>query len=109
MAVQGALAPFGKPDYQSVNTDREEPCIVMACKLDDVTLCLSIQDARPGFTFRFTFSGPGNPAALDDTLTRDAGFAVAASGHLERHVPRERAKTMIDELISLLRPVPLAA
>jgi hypothetical protein len=109
MAVQGALAPFGKPDYQSVNTDREEPCIVMTCKLDDVTLCLSIQDARPGFTFRFTFSGPGDPAALHDTLTRDAGFAVAASGHLERHVPRDRAKTMIDEIISLLCPVPLAA
>jgi hypothetical protein len=109
MAAQGALAPFGRPDYQSMNTDREEPRIVMTCKFDDVALRLSIQAARGGFTFQFTFGGPADQAVLVDTLMRDAWVAAAASEHLERHVPRDQAKIIIGEIVNLIRSVPAVA
>lgn len=109
MAAQGALAPFERLDYQSVNGDREEPRIVMTCKLSDLALRLSIRAARGGFTFQFTLSGSADHALLVETLKRDAGFAAALSESLERHVPRDQAKAVIEKIVSLIRSFPAVA
>jgi hypothetical protein len=102
MVQQGLLAPFGMPDYQSVNTDSEEPCIVMTCLLGDAPANLRIHAAAGGFTFGITFGGSADPASLVDSLTRGLGFTKTAE-QLVRHVARDGARAVMGDIAGLMR------
>lgn len=106
---KGELAPFGAPQYQSVNGDANEPNAYLPWAHGGDIIVLTFVNRNDAYSLEVATRGGPLADEVRDALVRDAAFEVQANGSAYRKVERAVIETALDEIVSAARRLPQGA
>lgn len=100
---RGELAPFGAPQYRSVNGESDDPCAYLEwARVGDI-IALTVVKRNGSYSLEVLKRGGPLPAGVRDAFVNDAGFKVNANGAVVRIVERAAIETAFDEIVNAAR------
>jgi hypothetical protein len=99
----GELAPFGAPQYWSVNGEADDPCAYIAWSYGGSTISLRIVSRRDSYGFRLSNQIGQIPAGLHDAFLSQARFNSLENGSLYRTVDRTSVESALNDVVNVAR------
>ena len=100
---KGELAPFGAPQYRSMNVDSDYPCAYIEwARVGDI-IALTVVNKNGSYLLEVLKRGGPLPTEVRDALASDARFEVHANGAVYRVIERAAIETALDEIVNAAR------
>lgn len=109
-SLRGELAPFGSPQYRSVNGESDVPCTYLEWVRESDIIAITVAYKGGYYSLEVSKRGGPLPDELRDAFVSEAGFKVNVNGAVDRMVESAAIETALDELINATRrSIPSAA
>ena len=106
---KGELAPFGVPQYWSVNGESEDPFVYLEWVWASERITLTVTSSEGSYWLEIFERTGSLPDELNDALLNNAHFKVQEDGTIYRLAPRAAIEAAVDEVVQVAGQCALAA